>query len=152
MQRDLQATVDGSIAGGIATVAMSALMLAARKAGLMGRLPPQHIAQAVLKAGGKHDASEELQALTATFLHFAFGAGIGALFAVLHRRLRLPIGAMPHALLFSSGVWAVSYKGWVPALGIMPPPERDRQDRPVVMLVAHWVYGVTLGAAVNRSS
>ena len=51
--------------------------------------------------------------------------------------------------VYGLGVWAVSYKGWIPALGILPPPERDRPGRPVIMVAAHVVYGLVLGALVR---
>ena len=48
-------------------------------------------------------------------------------------------------VLFGLGIYGVSYKGWIPALGILPPPEDDRPGRPAVMIAAHIVYGLTLG-------
>ena len=48
--------------------------------------------------------------------------------------------------LFGIAVWAVSYAGWVPKLGLMQPPSRDRPGRPTAMILAHLVYGATLGA------
>lgn len=42
--------------------------------------------------------------------------------------------------------WLVNYGGWIPVLGILPPPHRDRTDRQATMIVAHLVYGAVLGA------
>ncbi len=50
--------------------------------------------------------------------------------------------------MFGSGIWVVSYWGWLPSLGILPPPDRDRVDRQASMLVAHLVFGLALGSAV----
>lgn len=150
MQRDVKAILDGAIGGGIATAAMSAVMVASEKAGFMDRYPPEEIADAVLDAAGVPDSHEKTEDILAALLHFAFGIGTGSLFALLHRRLRLPIPGVLHGLVFGSLVWAVSYKGWVPGLGIMPPPENDRPGRPQTMLFAHWVYGGILGAIVDR--
>ena len=47
-------------------------------------------------------------------------------------------------------VWAVSYQGWVPALGILPKASEDRPARPAVMVAAHVVYGAVLGALEQR--
>lgn len=150
MQRDVKAMLDGALGGGIGTVAMSAVMLAAGESGLMGEHPPDKIAGAALDAVGIHERDEETQDALAALLHFGFGVGTGALFGLLHRRLPFRVNAALHGVIFGSLVWAVSYQGWVPALGIMPPASDDRPDRPRVMLVAHWVYGAVLGIVVAR--
>lgn len=150
MQRDVQAILDGALGGGIGTAAMSLAMLAAAEAGLMGEHPPDKIAGAALDAAGVHDRDEEEQDALAVALHFGFGIGTGALFGLLHRRLPFRVPAALHGVVFATLVWAVSYQGWVPALGIMPPASADRPDRPKVMLFAHWVYGAVLGIIVAR--
>jgi hypothetical protein len=30
----------------------------------------------------------------------------------------------------------------------MPPPDDDRKDRQVTMVIAHWIFGAVLGAVV----
>ena len=82
--------------------------------------------------------------------HLGFGVGIGVVFALLDRRVRLPFGSAVHGVVYATLVWAASYKGWVPALGLMPPPERDRPGRPATMLVAHGVCGWPLGLIAGR--
>lgn len=150
MQRDVRAIVDGALGGAIGTAAMSAVMAAGAKLGLLGTAPPETIAAQALAAVGIRRRKEEAQDVLTVVGHVGFGIAIGALFAVLHRRLRLPIPSAIHGIVFATIVWVVSYKGWVPALGLMPPPERDRPGRPATMLVAHWVFGWTLGAIVGR--
>ena len=152
MQRDVKAILDGALGGGIATVGMSGLMLAADKAGLMGEQPPDTIAGAALDAAGVHARDEETQDALATLLHFGFGAACGALFALLYRRFLFRLPAPLEGMIFASLVWATSYQGWVPALGIMPPASEDRPDRPRIMLLAHLVYGAVLGQIVARRS
>ena len=150
MQRDVRAIVDGGIGGLLGTVAMSLLMVAAQKVGLLGGQPPEHITAALLNSIGLRDRGEGLQDAVAAVLHFSFGTGAGALFGLLHRRLRLPLGPAPRGVIFGTLLWAASYKGWLPALGIMPPPERDRPRRAGTMVLAHWVYGGALGLVVGR--
>ncbi len=58
--------------------------------------------------------------------------------------MRVPVG-----LAYGAAIWGVSYMGWVPALGIMPPADRDRRDRQTVMLAAHLVYGTALAVMVG---
>ena len=143
-------TARGAAAGALATVVMSAFMLAAQRAGLMSKLPPKRITEAALDATGARAATGErtLNVLSAA-AHVGFGAAAGALFGLGHRSLRLPIHPAIQGALFGTGVWTVSYMGWVPALGIMPPAHRDEPGRPEAMLVAHWIYGAALGALVG---
>ena len=150
MGRDQQAILDGVVGGLIGTLGMSALLLAARRLGLVGQLPPERITEAALDTAGLQERPEQAQDALAVLAHFAFGGALGAPFVLLRRRLRLPGPPALQGAVYGSLVWAVSYKGWVPALGILPPPERDRPDRPAIMLLAHWLYGGILGAISGR--
>jgi hypothetical protein len=139
----------GVIAGSIGTATMSAAMLAARKSGRMGHLPPKRITHKTLFGSWLRHPTSPQKDVTATLLHFGFGGDSGALFTVLHRRLRPPISPLPQGIIFGGAVWFVSYMGWAPALGLMQPPHRDRPDRQLVIVLAHWIYGATLGAVVQ---
>jgi len=147
----MKALLRGAVAGAIATVPMSLVMLGAKRAGLMGTQPPEKITARLLSALGWRQRSRETQDLVASLLHLGFGAGAGAVFVVLRRGLRLPGPAVLQGVAFGSGVWLVSYMGWVPWLRIMPPPDEDRPGRPQTMLAAHWVYGGVLGALAGRT-
>ena len=151
MQRDVKAVLDGSIGGVIGTALMSASMMAGKRLGLLGEHPPELLAAAMLRASNLSSARGETRNALAVAGHFAFGVSAGALFAVLHRRLRLPIHPAVHGGLYATGVWGVSYLGWIPALGIMPSAERDRPGRPFIMVLAHWIFGGVLGSWVGRS-
>lgn len=139
----------GAVAGAVATVPMSALMLLAQRLGLMGTQPPRRISDGALDAVGV-DPPERGRRLLTALSHVGFGAVAGAPFPLLHRALppRAPrplLGA-----LYGLGVWASAYLGWVPAAGLMPPAHEDRSDRQASMVAAHLVYGAVLGAATAR--
>lgn len=138
-------SIEGAAAGTAATGVMTAAMFAAQRAGLMGQLPPRKITAAALDAAGISRTPDEEKAATA-FTHFGFGATCGALFAFLGRRDKPLSRAITEGVLFGSAVWTISYVGWVPALRIMPPPNRDRHGRPTSMVIAHWIYGGVLAA------
>jgi hypothetical protein len=129
--------------GAIATAAMSAVMITGDRVGLLGEPPPTTVSRAALReAGVKHpsDAAGRMAPLA----HLLFGAQGGVAFGVVRRLMPgVPGGIL--GVLFGLGVYAVSYKGWIPALGILPPPEDDRPGRPAVMIAAHVVYGLALG-------
>jgi hypothetical protein len=140
--------VQGAAAGVLATAAMSGVMLAARRAGLMRKMPPERITEKLLDALGLGRSEREENA-AATAAHFGFGAAAGAPFALVRPPVvrRHPVLS---GLLYGTLVWAASYGGWIPALGILPPPERDRKRRQAAMVAAHLVYGGVLGALAHR--
>lgn len=142
--------VAGAGAGVLATAAMSVPMLVAGDRGNMGEQPPKRIVRTVLGRAGGPDASEETQDLAASLAHLAFGACGGATFALVHRVLHLPLPATVQGVAFGLGVWAASYKGWIPALGALPDADDDRSDRRRTMIGAHVVYGAVVGALSGR--
>jgi|JI10StandDraft_1071094.scaffolds.fasta_scaffold39420_4 hypothetical protein len=140
----MAAAGQGAWAGWRATVPMTVVMKGAQSIGLLGEAPPRKITRRVLRAFGVGTNMDDAktQAVT-TLAHLGFGAGMGALYAVLRKAGVVPRHPLSGAA-FGALVWASSYVGWVPKLGIMPPPEKDRPLRPQVMLLAHLVYGVSL--------
>jgi hypothetical protein len=138
----------GAVAGVAATVAMTGVMEGAQRLGLMGDMPPWLITRRTLaKTGKRGKVPTPAQRLLATALHVGFGAVLGAVFEALEGEVRPPGPRIGHALAFAMGVWAVSYAGWVPALGLMPPPQRDQAGRQLTMLMAHAMFGAALLAA-----
>src|SRR5688572_6803090 len=158
--RTPRAVLFGAGAGVAATLAMSALMLVAQRAGLLGRSPPRHIVErglARLHVRGKVSRPQR-QLLTAV-AHLGFGASQGALYAALHHWLApwpvrpQRVASTPSATTgvpFALLVWAASYAGWIPALGILPSPSRDRPGRPLSMVLAHVVYGAALATTLRK--
>lgn len=137
--------VRGMAAGGAATLVMSGVMLVSKSLGSMGTLPPRKITDATLDALKVRRSRKQSRRL-ATVAHFAYGVGCGALFAAFEPRVRPPLAPAASGALFGIAVWALSYVGWVPALGIMPPPRRDRPGRQPALVLAHVAYGGVLGA------
>ena len=140
----------GAGAGALATAPMSLVMLAAQRLGLLGKPPPATITDAALRQADAHPPRSQRHAL-AVLAHVGFGAAAGALFGLLRGGRPESGRAALEGAVFATGVWAASYAGWIPALGILPPPTRDRPGRPPSMIVAHWVYGAALGLAVARA-
>jgi hypothetical protein len=136
----------GMISGALATGAMSVLMFTARKTGLMRKMPPERITESVLDRLGVR-RSEKSENVWSTAAHLGYGVACGGLFAWLTSRStsrRLPLSAVK-GTAFATAIWALSYFGWIPALGILPPPHRDRRGRAGSMAAAHLLFGVVLG-------
>jgi uncharacterized membrane protein YagU involved in acid resistance len=139
--------VGGAISGLVGTTAMSVVMFGAQKAGLVGKMPPARITEAAMRVLGLRRSSPGKE-LLATAAHFGYGIAGGVLFALLARGPKAP---SPLAgALFGTSVWAASYMGWIPLLGIMPPPRRDRPGRPTAMVIAHIVYGALTGQVAGK--
>jgi hypothetical protein len=141
----------GALAGAVATGAMSGVMFAAQRAGLMGRMPPHKITRAALRWVRPWTASTGKTKGLASLGHLAFGMVAGALYGGLAGRLGDRRPSLGGGLGFGTLVWLTSYAGWLPKLGLMPPPHRDRPGRQPSMLLAHLVYGVVLSRLARRA-
>lgn len=135
------------------TVAMAGL----QRVGLLGRMPPLLLVHRTLRRlGSRGRKSSTMHRVAAVAGHFAYGGGAGLVFEVARSaaRVRRSRPASRAALLASGAaygglLWASSYLGWGPRLGLMPHPRRDRPARPTSMVLAHVIYGVTLSAATG---
>lgn len=143
----------GAFAGVVATTTMTAGMFVFQKAGLLGRMPPRLLTERTLaRLGLRRKTSRTSRKLLTALTHYGFGATMGAVFEVGKNALAARHGRAPDGALIGSGVgfgtlvWIASYMGWVPAAGLMPRPSKDRPGRPTSMVIAHWIFGATLGA------
>ena len=139
----------GGAGGAVATLAMSALLLVQRKLGALGEPPPKKIVRSMRRRMGVFGVSRRRENALALAAHWGFGIAAGALFGLVHRRAHGVARSMLEGAAYGTAVWATSYYGWVPALGIMQPPHRDRPLRPTSMVAAHLVFGSVLGAVVE---
>ena len=138
----------GGLAGAVATVPQSAAVWGLRWAGVYRRkAPPEVIAEKVT------DTVVDVEKVPDPWLtpiklaqHFGFGATVGAAFGLATAIVRPTTVA---GMLAGLAVWKASYDGWIPALGIMPPPEEDEEGRQMAMVIAHIAYGLVLGALVD---
>lgn len=140
----------GALWGTVATLVMSVFMLAAREAGLLTEQAPEEITERSIERTTRRDAGGLSLDLLTSVVHLAFGAASGALYAaLLARRRGASVRESVKGTLFGTAVWLTSYWGVLPKLELMPPPPRDERRRPLVMLVAHLIYGGVLGALAS---
>ena len=152
-------------AGLVATVPMTVVMLLAQATGRMGTQPPRRMVDEATDHDPAGRPPGPARTAAAAVLHFALGGvmAIGlAPFLAAVRRIPRSIGAARGVIAgaaFGASLYALNYVGLAPALGILPPPTRDRPGRQPTMVAAHLVYGVaaallvrTLGPAASREA
>ncbi len=149
----------GGLAGLTATVPMTLVMLALYR-GLpkseQYALPQVEIIDAVADQAGGHDDRDAASPpepgkpldTVAVLAHFGYGAASGAAYAAL-----TPPGAARPALrglAFGLALWAASYLGWLPLLGILTPATQHPPRRNAVMIAAHFIWGPVTALLVHR--
>lgn len=149
VKRVLLDAAAGAVAGTVATIPMSAVMWTAQQAGLIRHQPPEAITEAALDGAGIRLPEQEEDKVTLAN-HLFFGAVAGTAYGGCHRALPPTAARVPAGIAFGLAVWASAYQGWVPALHIMPPADKDRPGRPQSMAVAHVVFGAALAVGVTR--
>lgn len=142
----------GAAAGFIATAPMSLTMLLGWRL-LPGKeqypLPPRLITEEIFKRVGlrNHLSDDQLMGLTLSS-HFGYGALFGAMYALYEGRI--PMHSSLRGTLAGLAIWVGSYLGWLPAFGILRPATRHPWRRNLLMVIAHVVWGVTLGEMVRK--
>ena len=82
---------------------------------------------------------QDKKPLAGTIVHYAFGAGVGALYgglADVAPRVTVALG-----LPFGVSVWLGAHVIMVPALGLAAPPTRQPASKEALEFVLHLVYG-----------
>ena len=126
----------GAWAGLMATAPMTVVLLVAQRLRLLDEPPPVRIVHHLLP--GLDEATTRAVAGVA---HAGYGAAGGAALALLAPAGRTrPAAAVGYGLL----VYVLSYQGWVPLMGVLPPAHRDRRSRVLAVVAAHVVYGLGL--------
>lgn len=144
----------GSISGFLATAPMTAAMALMHRQ-LPGHeqypLPPRHITAEMAERAGvrRHLDESEEQAIT-WVSHFGYGAAAGAIYGPLAARLPGPPALK--GCLFGLLLWTVSYLSLMPATGLFPHASEEAPRRNGLMILAHVVWGISLGIATAAMS
>jgi uncharacterized membrane protein YagU involved in acid resistance len=143
----------GAAAGLAATVPMTAFMEWARQhlpSEDRRPLPPQEVTEGVMEAAGvRDDLNAPQRAGLSMAAHFGFGTGAGSVFGALAPHL--PVPRVAAGIAYGLGVWASSYLGWLPAVGLVPPATREHPNRHALLIGAHLVWGAVLGTLAGAS-
>ena len=142
----------GALAGFIATAPMSISMILGWRL-LPDRekyhLPPRLITEEIAERLGIENRIPEEGLIGLTILsHFGYGAVFGATYAVFEHRI--PAHSSLKGAMAGVALWTGSYLGWLPAMGILTPATRHPWRRNLLMIVAHVIWGVTLGELMRK--
>jgi len=143
----------GAAAGCVATVPMTWTMDALHRqlpAQEQYPLPPRQITMRVASKAGveEHLDEDERRGLTLA-AHHGYGAAVGALYPALAGWL--PLSAPLKGMAYGLAVWAGSYLGALPALGLLSSATRHPPRRTGLMIAAHLVWGAVLGVLAAPS-
>lgn len=146
-----QVLLKGALAGFVATIPMTIFMLATQRFLPHGQrydLPPEIITKELAhRAHVRHHMNKQ-QVLGATLVsHFGYGVSMGAVYSSLGKKMPLP--TVVQGILFGLVVWAGSYLALLPMLGMSESGQREPVRRNLMMIVAHVVWGTTLGATAG---
>jgi putative membrane protein len=112
-------------------------------------LPPRLITEEITEQAAIEDQMSENQLVGLTiFSHFGYGAAFGAAYALFEGQM--PMHSSLKGTLAGLALWAGSYLGWLPALGILRSATRHPWRRNLLMIVAHIVWGLTLGEVTRK--
>ena len=137
----------GAAGGAAATVPMSLVMVGAKRLGLLQVLPPEEITDEVMARAGA-DVDEGASNVLSTISHLGYGAGAGAAYQLLVPARAQGAGS---GIAFALALYAGSYLGLLPALGLKPAGQGRSNVETGVMVLAHVVFGAVLGESAARA-
>jgi uncharacterized membrane protein YagU involved in acid resistance len=145
------AFLKGTLAGLAATLPMTIFMLATQRflpKRQQYELPPEMITKDLARrAHVRHHLNKQLILGATTASHFGYGAAMGAAYGPLQKRIPLP--SMAQGVLYGLLVWAPSYLGLLPLLGISASGQKEPLRRNLMMIAAHVIWGASLGAMAS---
>ena len=115
-----------------------------REEQLRTEMPTTTLARRIAGALGV-GLSDERAGTLGTVIHYGFGASGGPVAAALSRGSLAPL---PAGLAVGTGMWVLADEGANTALGLTPPPREFPLVTHARALLAHVVYGLSLGALV----
>lgn len=138
---------------GMAGTAMMTLMMKGVGPKVMPRdmrpsefAPQRFVEWAEREAGEPNALSGTGTKIAAYGTHFAYGSGSGAVYGLL-REQRGGLPAPLAGMLFGIGLWAFSFEGWMPALGVREATTEKPPKKWPAPIMGHLVYGVTTALA-----
>jgi uncharacterized membrane protein YagU involved in acid resistance len=145
----------GGVAGGTAmTVLMTQVAPRLLPHELLPDTPaPQKVVQwAQEEVGAPQALTGRSKDVAALATHFAYSAASGAMYGLVRPALP-PLRALPTpaaGVLFGLGVWAASFEGLLPALGVMPRTTQHPPRRWPAPMMGHAVFGAVTALVASK--
>jgi hypothetical protein len=111
-------------------------------------VPKKAVEWAEEEAGRPHALTEAQEMKAALGAHLSYGSSMGALYGLARSRMD-GIPAPLSGTLFGMAVWALSFEGWMPALGVAKPPTERSPKKVPMPIMAHLVYGAITALAFD---
>lgn len=143
-------SIIGAAAGGVATIPMSLFMLAAHKflpTWQRDALPPEKITGEIAERANLTLTKQQLLGGSLTS-HIGYGSSMGTLYMTFAHKWALP--PVVKGSLFGLGVWTVSYLGWLPIARFEEAGTNETQQRNMLMIIAHLIWGSVTGIVVDQ--
>lgn len=130
---------------------MSAAMLALKKAGMEpGELQPKKVTQsAEKKIGIREYLPERAFEVSWVMLHFGYGSTSGVIYTLANRIFPVDRPTLV-GTFFGVLLWAIGYCGWLPLLGLYPPPTQEPKRKVIANILSHITYGTTTAIAYRK--
>ncbi len=106
--------------------------------------PPAKVAKRIDEGVFHQDVPAERIPLITQRMHWSYGTGWGAIYALAQGSLYAP--TLRHGLVFDTAVWAMSYVQLVP-MGLYQPPWKYSAKDIAVEVGYHLVYGLGVASA-----
>lgn len=142
----------GAIAGLAGTTVMSAALLMAKKAGMVpGKVQPKEIVENLEeKLGVREYLPKSAFQASWVILHFGYGTIAGVVYALIQNKLLDIERSGLVGSLFGILLWVLGYCGWLPLLGLYPPPNRVPKRKVGANALIHVTYGTATTVAYRR--
>lgn len=125
-----------------------------RAGGAGWRIPPEVVAmRTASRAGWRRRMTRQQRERFTLASHFAYGAGMGALYGAWRGGSGgacCAAGEAGRGVLFGLAVYGVSYGMWLPATGLVAPVNKQGAWMTGALLSGHVAYGAVLGTVVGR--
>lgn len=136
----------GAVRGAVAAMAMTGMRAFTVNAGIVEEPPPQAIVRQRIPGMGRLRVRRGRRRVLEELFHWAYGAGGGAAFAIMPRRIRRHAWSGP---AYGLAIWLGFELAIAPALGLRQARERRLVERGA-LAADHLLYGFVLSETRRR--